>query len=37
MPYIKIHQEKAQDKARLAALCPFKSIELVNDTLSINA
>ena len=37
MPYIKIHQEKALDKARLAALCPFKSIELVNDTLSINA
>ena len=37
MPYIKIHQEKAQDKARLAALCPFRSIDLVNDTLSINA
>ena len=37
MPYIKIHQEKAQDKARLVALCPFKSIELINDTLSINA
>lgn len=37
MPSIKIHQEKAQDKAALAALCPFKSIELVNDQLSINA
>ncbi len=37
MPYIYIHQEKAADKNALAALCPFKAIEIVNDKLSINA
>ena len=37
MPHIKIHHDKAADKAALAALCPFKSIEVVNDQLSINA
>lgn len=37
MPHIKIHQEKAADKAALAALCPFKSIEIINGQLAINA
>ncbi len=37
MPHIKIHHDKAADNAALAALCPFKSIEVVNDQLSINA
>jgi len=37
MPYIKIHPEKAQNKEELLKLCPFKSIELVNDELVINA
>lgn len=37
MPYIKIHQDKAENKEKLAAICPFKAIELVNNELSINA
>ena len=37
MPYIKIHQEKAVDKAALCAVCPFKAIELANNELVINA
>ncbi len=37
MPHIKIHQDKAADKAALAALCPFKAIEVVDGQLSINA
>ena len=37
MPYIKIHQDKAENKEKLAAICPFKAIELNNNELSINA
>lgn len=37
MPYIKIHQDKAQDKEKLAAICPFKAIEIVNGELAINS
>ena len=37
MPYIKIHQDKAEDKEKLAAICPFKAIEIVNGELAINS
>ena len=37
MPYIKIHQEKAVDKASLCAVCPFNAIELAGNELAINA
>lgn len=37
MPYIKIHQDKAEDKEKLASICPFKAIEIVNGELSINS
>ena len=37
MPYIKIHQDKAQDKEKLAAICPFKAIEIVSGELVINS
>ena len=37
MPYIKIHQDKAADKTALTAVCPFKAIEVADNTLSINA
>lgn len=37
MPYIKIHQDKAENKEKLAAICPFKAIEIVDGELSINA
>ncbi len=37
MPYIKIHQEKADSKAALLEVCPFKAIELEGGELSINS
>lgn len=37
MAKIVIHQEKAQDKDALMALCPFNAIETVNEYLQINA
>ena len=37
MAYIKINQDKATDKAALAALCPFGAIEVKDDKLEINA
>ena len=37
MPYIKIHQDKAENKEKLAAICPFKAIEIVNGELAINS
>ena len=37
MPHIKIHQDKAENKEKLAAICPFKAIEIVNGELTINA
>ena len=37
MPYIKIHQEKATDKAALCGICPFGAIELKDNELSIGA
>ena len=37
MSYIKIHQEKATDRAALAALCPFGAIEDKGGKLEINA
>ena len=37
MAYIKIHQEKAENKEALAALCPFGAIEVVKGELAINA
>ena len=37
MSYIKIHQEKATDKAALVKLCPFGAIEDKGGQLEINA
>ena len=37
MAYIKIHQERVQDAEALAAICPFKAIEIQDGKLSINA
>jgi gamma-glutamyl phosphate reductase len=37
MPYIKIHQDKAIDKAKLLEICPFKAIELDGGNLAINS
>ena len=37
MAYIKINQDKATDKAALAALCPFGAIEVKDGKLEINA
>ena len=37
MSYIKINQDKATDKAALAALCPFGAIEVRDGKLEINA
>ncbi len=37
MAYIKIHPEKVQDAAAVAAICPFHAIEVQNGRLSINA
>ena len=37
MPYIKIHQDKAIDKAQLLEICPFKAIELDGGNLAINS
>ncbi len=37
MPSIRIHQEKATDKAEIPSICPFGAIELSNGILSIGA
>ena len=37
MPYIRIHQDKAENKEKLAAICPFKAIEIVDGELVINS
>ena len=37
MPHIVIHQEKAADLAKLAAICPFGAIEIVGGKLEITA
>ncbi len=37
MPHIEIHHDKVTDKEALAALCPFKSIEIIDGRLAINA
>ena len=37
MPHIEIHHDKVADPEALVALCPFKSIEIADGHLSINA
>lgn len=37
MAKIIIHQDKIQDKAAMAELCPFNAIDNINDYLQINA
>ena len=37
MPHIEIHHDKVADPEALVALCPFKSIEIADGHLAINA
>ena len=37
MPFIRIHQEKATDKAALLGVCPFGAIEISGSELAIGA
>ena len=37
MPFIRIHQDKATDKAALAGVCPFGAIEVSGHELAIGA
>ena len=37
MPFIRIHQEKATDKAALLGVCPFGAIEISGTELAIGA